>query len=133
MENPSAMLIRLPERFGHYEARTLAAELEYTLVHDQPCLIVDFSRVKQIDSAGLNMLLACMVKIARRDGAVQLGEVSPEAATMLELTRMDSIFDLFPRISEDATTLRLLQAQGSEQKEEEEEQVRAEEPEPLAA
>jgi len=132
MENLSAMLVRLPERFSSYEARTLAAELERTLVNDQPCLIIDFSRVKQIDSAGLNILLRCMVKIARRDGAVQLGEVSPEAATMLELTRMDSIFDLFPRISEDATTLRLLPAQGSEQKEEEE-PVRAEEPEPLAA
>jgi hypothetical protein len=73
-----------------------------------------------------------MVKIARHDGAVQLGEVSPEAAIMLELTRMDSIFDLFPRISEDATTLRLVPTQGVEQKEEEE-PVRAEEPEPLAA
>jgi len=132
MENPSAMLIRLSERFSRYEARTLAAELESRLLKDQPCLIVDFSRVKQIDSAGLNMLLACMVKIARHDGAVQLGEVSPEAAIMLELTRMDSIFDLFPRISEDATTLRLVPTQGVEQKEEEE-PVRAEEPEPLAA
>jgi len=132
MENPSAMLIRLSERFSRYEARTLAAELESRLLNDQPCLIVDFSRVKQIDSAGLNMLLACMVKIARHDGAVQLGEVSPEAAIMLELTRMDSIFDLFPRISEDATTLRLVPTQGVEQKEEEE-PVRAEEPEPLAA
>jgi anti-sigma B factor antagonist len=132
MENPSAMLIRLPERFSRCEARTLAAELESRLINDQPCLIVDFSRVKQIDSAGLNMLLGCMVKIAKHDGAVQLGEVSPEAAIMLELTRMDSIFDLFPRISEDATTLRVVPAQGVEQKEDEE-QVRAEEPEPLAA
>jgi hypothetical protein len=63
---------------------------------------------------------------------VQLGEVSPEAATMLELTRMDSIFDLFPRISEDATTLRLVPAQDAEQKAAEK-PVRAEEPEPLAA
>jgi len=132
MENPSAMLIRLPERFNRCEARTLAAELDRRLLNDQPCLIVDFSRVKQIDSAGLNMLLACMVKIAKQDGAVQLGEVSPEAATMLELTRMDSIFDLFPRISEDTTTLRLVPAQGVEEKEEEE-QVRADEPQPLAA
>jgi len=132
MENPSAMLIRLPERFSRYEARALVADLESRLPNDQPCLIVDFSRVKQMDGDGLNMLLGCMVKIARRDGAVQLGEVSPEAATMLELTRMDCIFDLFPRISEDATTLPLLPAQGSEQKEEEE-PVRAEEPQPLAA
>jgi anti-anti-sigma factor len=132
MGNPSAMLIRLPERFGRCEALRLAAELESGLLNDQPCLIVDFSRVKQIDSAGLNMLLGCMVKIAERDGAVQLGEVSPEAATMLELTRMDSIFDLFPRISEDATTLRLVPAQDVEQKAEEK-PVRAEEPEPLAA
>lgn len=131
MENPSAMLVRLPERFSSREARTLASELEIRLLNDRPCLIVDFSRVKQIDVAGLNGLLRCMVKIARRDGAVQLGEISPEAETMLELTRMNHIFDMFPRISENATTLQVVPAQAVEQNEEE--QIRAEEPEPLAA
>jgi anti-anti-sigma factor len=131
METPSAMLIRLPEHFSRDEACALASDLDHLLLADQPCMIVDFSRVKKIDSDGLDMLLECMVRIARQDGAVQLGEISPEAATMLELTRMDRVFDMFPRISEGTTALRIVPTQAAEQTEEE--RAGTEEPQPLAA
>jgi anti-anti-sigma regulatory factor len=52
--------------------------------------------VRQIDLAGLEGLLDCMDMVAKHDGALQLGEVSPEAATILELTRMDQLFHKFP-------------------------------------
>jgi anti-anti-sigma factor len=134
MESPSALLIRLPERFRVNEARALSAELDRRLACDQPCLIVDFSKVKQIDTAGLNMLLECMVKIARQDGAVQVGDISPQAATMLELTRMDRVLGMFPRISEDTATIRVVPARvRADEEEPEEEQAQTEEPQPLAA
>jgi anti-anti-sigma regulatory factor len=37
-----------------------------------------------------------MEEVAKHDGALQLGGVSPEAAAMLELTRMDRLFQQFP-------------------------------------
>jgi len=117
VETPSALLIRLPEHFSRVAARALTKELDHHLITDQPCVIVDLSRVKQIDSYGLNMLLGVMTKVARHDGSVQLGEISPEAAIMLELTRMDRIFDMFPRISEDATILSVATPQRAEQTE----------------
>jgi anti-anti-sigma factor len=132
MESPSALLIRLPQRFRVNEARALSVELDRRLACDQPCLIVDFSKVKQIDTAGLNMLLECMVKIARQDGAVQVGDISPEAATMLELTRMDRVLEMFPRISEDTATIRVVPARVRVE-EELEEEAQTEEPQPLAA
>lgn len=131
MQSPSAMLIRLPQRFGIDEARALNMELDLRLLCDQPCVILDLSSVKQIDAAGLDMLLRSMVKIARQDGAVQLGDVSPEAATILELMRMDGIFQMFPSIREDIATVRIVPAQAVI--EETEEETRAEEPQPLAA
>jgi anti-sigma B factor antagonist len=131
MKIPSAMLIRLPENFDRVEARALAAGLDHHLRTDQPCMIVDFSRVKQIDSYGLDMILAWMVKVARQDGTVQLGEISPEAAIMLELTRMDRIFDMFPRISKDAVMLHVVPAKDAQQTDEE--QVNTGEFEPLVA
>jgi anti-anti-sigma factor len=131
MESPSTMLVRLPERFSGAEARALASELDGRLLSDQPCLIVDLSRVKQIDSTGLDMLLRCMVKVARQDGSVQLGEISPEAAAVLEFTRMDRMFDMFPRISEDNATLRVIPA--SVGFEETEEKASVEEAQPMAA
>jgi len=129
METPSALLIRLPEHFSRVAACTLAEELDHHLLTDQPCVIVDLSRVKQIDRHGLDMLLRVMTKVARHEGSVQLGEISPEAAIMLELTRMDRIFDMFPRISEDAAILSVATSQNAQQTE----QVGVEQPQQVAA
>ena len=108
MDSPSALLIRLPQLFNNVEARALSAELESSLTRNQPCLIIDFSNVKQIDGAGLEMLLQCMVKIAKADGVVQVGDISAEAATILEMTGMDRILELFPRITGDISTVRVV-------------------------
>jgi anti-anti-sigma factor len=131
MDTPSALLIRLPEHFSRVAARALATELDHHLLTDQPCVIVDLSRVKQIDRYGLDILLGVMTKVARHDGSVQLGEISPEAAIMLEVTCMDRIFDMFPRISEDAAILSVATPQGSVQTQEE--QIGVEQPQGLAA
>ena len=48
----------------------------------------------------LDVLLGCMVEVARRDGAMRLGGISPEAATVLELTRLDQVFEMFPTAAE---------------------------------
>ncbi|MGH9511786.1 MAG: STAS domain-containing protein [Terriglobales bacterium] len=136
MESPSALSIRLPEYFNGSEARALRRELDRSLASDQPCMIVDFSNVKQMDTPALDMLLKCMVKIAQQDGAVQIGNISAQAATMLELTGMDKILNMFPRIPDDAATVQLVPLQGRgkrELEEMEEEETRVEEPQPLAA
>jgi anti-anti-sigma regulatory factor len=131
METPSALLIRLPEHFGRDASRALAGELDHHLLTNQPSVIVDLSRVKQMDRYGLDMLHGVMVKVTRQDGTVQLGEISPEAAIILELTRMDGIFDMFSRISEDAAILHIATPQGGEHTEEE--QVGTGQSQPLAA
>jgi len=93
----SAIMIRLPELFRSQEARKLEQELKDKLsVIASPSVLVDFSRVKQMDLEGLEGLLDCMEIISNHDGALELGEISPEAATMLELTRMDCLFRKFP-------------------------------------
>lgn len=96
METQSAIMIKLPEAFGGKEARRLGRELKNRNSNTSPRIVVDFSRVREIDLAGLEGLLDCMETVARNDGALQLGEMSPEAAVFLELTRMDQLFSKFP-------------------------------------
>jgi len=98
------MLLKLPERVDGRLARTFARELNRELMNDRPRIVVDLSQVKQIDSDALDTLLECMVEVANRDGAVKLGGVSPEAATILELTRMDRVFEMFPTVAEAASS-----------------------------
>jgi len=96
MNTQSAIMIKLPEVFGGKEARKLGRELKTRMSTASPHVVVDFSRVRQMNMVGLDGLLDCMETVAKNDGAIQLGEISPEASIFLELTRMDQLFSKFP-------------------------------------
>jgi anti-anti-sigma regulatory factor len=96
MNTQSAIMIKLPEAFGAKEASRLGRELKSRMSTETPHVVVDFSRVREMNLEGLEGLLDCMETVARNDGALQLGEMSPEAAVFLELTRMDRLFNKFP-------------------------------------
>lgn len=100
MDTPSAIMIKLPEVFGVKEARKLRRELKNKLASERPCVVVDLSRVKKIDLGGVQGLLNCMEEVAKQDCSLELGRISPEAAAMLELTRMSALFQKFPTPSE---------------------------------
>ena len=93
------VIIKLPHRVDAREARNLLRELK-DLPVEEPYVVVDLSAVRCMDSAALDVLLGCMVEVARRDGAMRLGGISPEAATVLELTRLDQVFEMFPTAAE---------------------------------
>jgi anti-anti-sigma factor len=98
----STIIVKLPEVFGAKAARKLRRELKCKITKGNPHVVVDLSRVKKIDQKGLEALLGCMEEIAKQDGALQFGGVSPEAVTMLQLTRMDRLFQKFPGFVVDA-------------------------------
>jgi anti-sigma B factor antagonist len=58
-------------------------------------LVFDLSQVRQIDAAGVDMLLTCMSEAMRRDGDLKLAALSPQAAIVLELTRTDRLFEIY--------------------------------------
>lgn len=102
MERLSTIVVKLPEVFGAKAARKLGRELKRKITPANPHVVLDLSRVKKIDLKGLEALLSCMEELAKLDGALQFGGISPEAATVLELTRMDRLFRKFPGFSAEA-------------------------------
>jgi anti-sigma B factor antagonist len=102
MDKPSAIVVKLPETFDTKGARRLRRDLKSKLGADSPAVLVDLSRLKSIDLAGVQALLECLEEIAKRDGALQVTAMSPEAATIVELTRMDHLFEKFPGFSVEA-------------------------------
>jgi len=82
------------------EARNFASKIKSELAADQPCVVVDLSEVEKIDAAALDLFLRCILQVAKHDGVVRLAGLSPQAATVLELTRMDRIFAMFPEGAE---------------------------------
>ncbi len=95
--NCSSIVVNLPEQTTAKQARALCRDLKARLINvDQPHVILDLSDVKELDTAGLDLLLECLNQAVRRDGMVEVRSISPEAATILELTGMDQIFQLVP-------------------------------------
>jgi len=91
---------QLPESVSLGHVQQLFLEVAPLLEGDRPCLVLDFSEVRQLDSAGIEMLLHCMEEAMKRNGDVKLAAVSPQAAVILELTRVDRLFEIFEKSSD---------------------------------
>jgi anti-anti-sigma factor len=98
METRSTIVVKLPEDLTRKAVRVAMRQLRPGLRLDHPHIVVDLSNVRRMDSAAIDMLLHCVVEVARRDGELKLAGLSAEAATVLELTRMDRIFEIFPSV-----------------------------------
>ncbi|SRR5579872_1188956 len=98
--NLCTVVVNLPGRVTAKEVRMLMRDLKAELAVDQPCVVLDLRDVKEMDSAGLDLLLRCVAETIRRDGTIRLRGISPEAATVLELTGMDQILGLSPENTE---------------------------------
>jgi len=86
---------RVPERVNLKEARKFLRAVEPILHSDRPQVVLDLSNVRQLDSAGVDMLLHCMSEAMKRDGDVKLAAPSAEAMVVLELTRTGRLFEIY--------------------------------------
>src|SRR6266513_1229115 len=86
---------RMPEVMNNGGARKFLAEVEPLFSVDRPQVVFDFSQVRQLDVAGVEVLLQCMKRIIKRDGDLKFAALSPQAAVVLELTRTDRLFAIY--------------------------------------
>ena len=88
-------MMEAPENLNHSEGRTFLAELLPLLQADRPRIVLDCSQVQHMDSAGIEMLLNCMGEAMKHDGDIKLASLSPASAAILELMRVDRLFEVF--------------------------------------
>ncbi|HKR30968.1 MAG TPA: STAS domain-containing protein [Terriglobales bacterium] len=93
---------RMPEKVNQREARKFLADVQPFLNADRPQLVFDLSAVRQLDAAGVEMLLHCVSEVMKRDGDLKLASLSPQAAMVLELTRTDRLFEIYETSTEAA-------------------------------
>jgi len=86
---------QLPEKLSVEQGRKFFLEVEPSLKADRPRLVLDCSKVRQLDSAGIQMLLHCLEEVMKRNGDIKLAAVPPAVAEILELTKVDSLFEAF--------------------------------------
>src|SRR5258708_3683261 len=93
---------RMPAQVDRAHSRDFLREVQPFLKADRPQLVFDLALVKQLDAAGIDMLLHCMTEASRRDGDLKLAALSPEAAVVLELTRTARLFEIYETSTEAA-------------------------------
>jgi len=93
---------RMPEKVNQQEARKFFADVQPFLTSDRPQLVFDLSLVKQLDAAGIEMLLQCVAEVMKRDGDLKLASLSRQASMVLELTRTDRLFEIYENSTEAA-------------------------------
>jgi anti-sigma B factor antagonist len=89
------IIMELPEQLKQGEVKTFMHELQPLLDNPRPCIVLDCSKIQDIDSAGVEMLLQCLELAMKRDGDLKLAAVSPASAIILELMRVDRLFEVF--------------------------------------
>jgi anti-anti-sigma factor len=77
------------------EAQKFFADVRPLLNADRPQLVFDLSQVRQLDVAGIEVLMQCMSMAMRKDGDLKLASLSDHAAIVLELTRTDRLFEIY--------------------------------------
>jgi anti-sigma B factor antagonist len=93
---------RMPERVNARTAREFYRDVQPFLRGDRPQLVFDLSQVKQLDAAGVEMLLRCMSEAHKRDGDLKLATPSAQASVVLELTRTERLFEIYDTSSDAA-------------------------------
>ena len=98
--NRPVVVKRIPERLNLKQARAFCREIDPILNSDRPQIVFDCSAVKQIDAAGVEMLLQCLSHVIKHDGDVKLAALSPQMAVVLEMTRTDRLFEIYETSSD---------------------------------
>jgi len=94
------IVLQVPAKLVRAKAHLFFAEIEVFLKADRPRLVFDFSGVTHLDSAGVEVLLNSMEEVMKRNGDLKLASLPPSAAEVLELTRVDHLFEAFDQASD---------------------------------
>jgi anti-sigma B factor antagonist len=89
------IVLQVPERLYEADAEVFREELNTLLQVERPRVVLDCSGIKDIDSKGVETLLQCMDEAMKRDGDVKLAAVAPGSAVILELMKVDRLFEVF--------------------------------------
>jgi anti-sigma B factor antagonist len=63
-------------------------------------IVINCSELVFIDSSGLGILVSSFKRAVKLNGDLRLAEVMPKVAMMLELTRADKVFKIYPAVTD---------------------------------
>ena len=95
MRANSVIVKQLPETLSIEQCQMFLRELSRHLTVNRPCLVIDCSVLRQMDTTAIHLLLCCLEEAMKRNGDVRLAGVSREARAIFSSTRVDRLFRIF--------------------------------------
>jgi anti-sigma B factor antagonist len=80
----------------------IGQEVEHLLGRNENRLIFDLSKVTFLDSGGLGEIVKCFSKVKKSGGSLRLAGVKGMIATVIKITKVDKIIEIYPTAVEAA-------------------------------
>lgn len=103
---------QLPEKLSVKRGQGFFRDVESCLNSDRPRVVLDCSKIQQLDSAGIHVLLRCLEEAMKRNGDVKLAALPSVAEATLEVTGVNRLFEIFPTVGEAVSSFRQLPVYG---------------------
>ncbi len=106
-------VIQISGRLAAQETRKIREKLQ-PLINVSSTLVIDCSKLEYIDSSGLGVLLEGLKLAISRQGDLRLAGLLAKVRMMLEITRADKVFKIYPTVDEavDSFNRNTLQSEG---------------------
>jgi anti-anti-sigma factor len=96
----TAVVKHLPATLSLKQQRLFFAEVENCFSIDRPCIVLDCSKVQQMDRSAIHLLLCCLEEAMKRNGDVKLAAIPDGARALLKVTGVDRLFEVFDTSAE---------------------------------
>ncbi|MHB0912384.1 MAG: STAS domain-containing protein [Armatimonadota bacterium] len=93
-------IVKVQGEVDVYTAPELKAVLHQAIDVGAVTLVVDLSNVEYMDSSGFGTLLGATKRLRPDGGKISLAGCNKAITRMLQLTRLDSIFDMYESVDE---------------------------------
>ncbi len=85
---------QIPEGGNGTQLRRFMRECEGSMSVDRPCLVLDCSKLIDVDREGIHLLLTCLEHAIKRNGDVRLACLTSGARTTLQSIGVSSLFEI---------------------------------------
>ncbi len=90
------VILRIDGRLDAASAPILERKINSLMDEDRYYLILDFSRIDYLSSAGMRVLLASTKKLKMKKGALVLFSISDEVSEVIKMAGFDKILQICP-------------------------------------
>jgi anti-sigma B factor antagonist len=91
---------RLPEDLSERNMREFLLEIDSCVDLNRPRIVLDCSRLREIDGNAIHLLLHCLEEAMKRNGDVKLAALPAEGSGLLQMTGVSRLFDIFDTTAE---------------------------------